>query len=118
MELVVDVFPRRIIGWRVSNSTCTDFVLCALEQALYAPKPERDGSLIYHSVSGALYVSIRYVERLAQSGIEPSVKNKGDCYYNAVTETINGLYKAELIHRHAPLKTKEAVEFATLEWVS
>ena len=64
------------------------------------------------------YVSIRYSERLAEAGIEPSVGSKGDSYDNALAETINGLYKAELIHRRAPWKTKEAVEFATLEWVS
>src|SRR5450830_851733 len=96
----------------------TDFVLDALEQALYARQPERDGSLICHSDRGSQYVSIRYSERLAEAGIEPSVGSKGDSYDNALAETINGLYKAELIHRRAPWKTKEAVEFATLEWVS
>ncbi|WP_425780768.1 IS3 family transposase [Hydrogenophaga sp. T2] len=118
VAFVVDVFARRIVGWRVSSSMRTDFVLDALEQALYARQPERDGSLICHSDRGSQYVSIRYTERLAEAGIEPSVGSKGDSYDNALAETINGLYKAELIHRRAPWKTKEAVEFATLEWVS
>ena len=89
-----------------------------LEQALWARQPERDSSLIHHSDRGSQYVSIRYSERLAEAGIEPSVGSKGDSYDNALAETINGLYKAELIHRRAPWKTKEAVELATLEWVS
>ena len=118
VAFVIDVFARRIVGWRVSSSMRTDFVLDALEQALYARQPERDGSLICHSDRGSQYVSIRYSERLAEAGIEPSVGSKGDSYDNALAETINGLYKAELIHRRAPWKTREAVEFATLEWVS
>ena len=95
----------------------TDFVLDALEQALYARQPERN-ALIHHSDRGSQYVSIRYSERLAEAGIEPSVGSKGDSYDNALAETINGLYKAELIHSRAPWKTREAVELATLEWVS
>lgn len=118
VAFVIDVFARRIVGWRVSSSMSTDFVLDALEQALWARQPERDSSLIRHSDRGSQYVSIRYSERLAEAGIEPSVGSKGDSYDNALAETINGLYKAELIHRRAPWKTKEAVEFATLEWVS
>ncbi len=118
VAFVIDVFARRIVGWRVSSSMRTDFVLDALEQALWARQPEPDSSLIHHSDRGSQYVSIRYSERLAEAGIEPSVGSKGDSYDNALAETINGLYKAELIHRRAPWKTKEAVEFATLEWVS
>lgn len=118
VAFVIDVFARRIVGWRVSSSMRTDFVLDALEQALYARQPERDGSLVCHSDRGSQYVSIRYTERLAEAGIEPSVGSRGDSYDNALAETINGLYKAELIHRRAPWKTREAVEFATLEWVS
>ena len=95
----------------------TDFVLDALEQALYDRQPERDGSLVCHSDRGSQYVSIRYTERLAEAGIEPSVGSKGDSYDNALAETINGLYKAEFIHRRS-WKTREAVELATLEWVS
>ena len=96
----------------------TDFVLDALEQALFARQPERDNSLIHHSDRGSQYVSIRYTERLAEAGIEPSVGSKGDSYDNALAETINGLYKAEFIHLRAPWKTKEAVKLATLEWVA
>jgi putative transposase len=118
VAFVIDVFARRIVGWRVSSSMRTDFVLDALEQALYARRPERDSSLIHHSDRGSQYVSIRYSERLAEAGVEPSVGSKGDSYDNALAETINGLYKAELIHRRAPWKTKEAVELATLEWVA
>jgi putative transposase len=118
VAFVVDVFARRIVGWRVSRSMTVDFVLDALEQALYARQPERDNQLIHHSDRGSQYVSIRYSERLAEAGIEPSVGSKGDSYDNALAETINGLYKAELIHRRWPWKTREAVELATLEWVS
>ena len=118
VAFVIDVFARRIVGWRVSSSMRTDFVLDALEQALYARQPERDDALIHHSDRGSQYVSIRYTERLAEVGIEPSVGSKGDSYDNALAETINGLYKAELIHRRAPWKTKESVELATLEWVA
>jgi putative transposase len=118
VAFVIDVFARRIVGWRVSSSMHTDFVLDALEQALYARQPERDNSLVHHSDRGSQYVSIRYSERLAEAGVEPSVGSKGDSYDNALAETINGLYKAELIHRRAPWKTKEAVELATLQWVA
>ena len=118
VAFVIDVFARRIVGWRVASSMRTDLVLDALEQALYARQPERDDSLIHHSDRGAQYVSIRYSERLAEAGIEPSVGSLGDSYDNALAETINGLYKAELIHRRGPWKTREAVELATLEWVS
>ena len=118
VAFVIDVFARRIVGWRVSTSMHTDFVLDALEQALYARQPEREDALTHHSDRGSQYVSIRYTERLAEAGIEPSVGSKGDSYDNALAETINGLYKAELIHRRGPWKTREAVELATLEWVS
>lgn len=118
VAFVIDVFARRIVGWRVSSSMHTEFVLDALEQALYDRQPERDSSLVHHSDRGSQYVSIRYSERLAEAGIEPSVGSKGDSYDNALAETINGLYKTELIHRRAPWKTREAVELATLEWVS
>jgi transposase InsO family protein len=117
VAFVVDVFARRIVGWRVSTSMTTDFVLDALEQALYDRQPERNSSLIHHSDRGSQYVSIRYSERLAEAGVEPSVGSKGDSYDNALAETINGLYKAEVIHRHT-WKTREAVELATLTWVS
>ena len=117
VAFVIDVYARRIVGWRVSRSMHTDFVLDALEQALYDRQPERDGALTHHSDRGSQYVSIRYTERLAEAGIEPSVGSKGDSYDNALAETINGLYKAEVIHRRS-WPTRESVELATLEWVS
>lgn len=118
VAFVIDVFVRRIVGWRVSRSMQADFVLDALEQALYGRQPEREDGLIHHSDRGSQYVSIRYSERLAEAGIEPSVGSRGDSYDNALAETIIGLYKAELIHRRAPWKTGESVELATLGWVS
>ena len=117
VAFVIDVFARRIVGWRASRSMRTDFVLDALEQALYSRQPERNSSWIHHSDRGSQYVSIRYSERLAEAGIQPSVGSRGDSYDNALAETINGLYKAELIHRRAPWKTIESVELATLQWV-
>jgi len=95
----------------------TYFVLDALEQALYERQPDESDGLIHHSDRGSQYVSIRYSERLAEAGIEPSVGSRGDSYDNALAETINGLYKTELIHRCGPWKTKEALELATLKWV-
>ena len=118
VAFVIDVFARRIVGWRVSRSMHTDFVLDALEQALHARQPGQDDALIHHSDRGSQYVSIRYTGRLLDAGIEPSVGSTGDSYDNALAETINGLYKAELIHRRAPWKTLEALELATLEWVA
>ena len=118
VAFIIDVFARCIVGWRVSRSMHTDFVLDALEQALYARQPDRNAALTHHSDRGSQYVSIRYTERLAEAGIEPSVGSRGDSYDNALAETINGLYKAELIQRRAPWKSPEAVELATLEWVS
>jgi transposase InsO family protein len=109
VAFVIDVYARRIVGWRVSRSMQTDFVLDALEQALYERQPERAESLVHHSDRGSQYVSIRYTERLAEAGIEPSVGSRGDSYDNALAETINGLYKTELIHRRAPWKTSLSV---------
>jgi putative transposase len=117
VAFIIDVFARRIVGWQVSRSMHTDFVLDALEQALYERQPESQDALIHHSDRGSQYVSIRYTERLAEAGIEPSVGSRGDSYDNALAETINGLYKTELIHRRGPWKTKESVELATLQWV-
>ena len=117
VAFVIDVFARRIVGWRLSSSMTTDFVLDALEQALWARQPAGDGGLIHHSDRGSQYVSIRYTERLAEAGVEPSVGSRGDSYDNALAETINGLYKTELVRRRAPWKTREALELATLEWV-
>jgi transposase InsO family protein len=118
IAFVVDVFSRRIVGWRQSSSMHTEFVLDALEQALFDRRPGHEEGLVHHSDRGSQYVSIRYSERLAEAGIEPSVGSTGDSYDNALAETINGLYKAEVIHRRGPWKTKQAVELATLEWVA
>jgi transposase InsO family protein len=114
---VIDVFARRIVGWRVSRTAHAGFVLDALEQALHERRPVRGGGLVHHSDRGVQYVSIKYTERLAAAGIEPSVGSVGDSYDNALAETINGLSKAEVIHRRGPWRSFEAVAFATLEWV-
>ena len=99
------------------ETTHASFVLDALEQALYDRQPAHRGGLVHHTDRGTQYVSIKYTERLAEAGIEPSVGSVGDSYDNALAETINGLYKAEVIHRRGPWRTMEAVEFATLGWV-
>ena len=103
VAFVIDVYARRIVGWRVSTTMQTDFVLDALEQALYERQPAAN-ALIHHSDRGSQYLSIRYSERLSEAGIQPSVGSRGDSYDNALAETINGLYKAELIHRRGPWK--------------
>jgi putative transposase len=118
VAFVIDAFARRIVGWRVSRTAHASFVLDALEQALHERRPVRGGGLVHHSDRAVQYVSIKYTERLAAAGIEPSVGSVGDSYDNALAETINGLYKAELIHRRGPWRSFEAVEFATLEWVA
>ena len=117
VAFVIDAYARRIVGWRVSRTAHAGFVLDALEQALHERRPLQGGGLIHHSDRGVQYVSIRYTERLAEAGIEPSVGSVGDSYDNALAETIHGLYKAEVIHRRGPWRSCEAVEFATLEWV-
>ena len=117
VAFVIDVYARRIVGWRTSRTAHASFVLDALEQALHDRRPVHRGGLVHHSDRGSQYLSIRYTERLAEAGIEPSVGSVGDSYDNALAETINGLYKAEVIHRRGPWRTMEAVEFATLEWV-
>lgn len=109
--------PRTGSGWRVSRTAHAGFVLDALEQALHERRPVRGGGLVHHSDRGVQYVSIKYTERLAEAGIEPSVGSIGDSYDNALAETINGLCKAEVIHRRGPWRSCEAVELATLEWV-
>lgn len=115
VAFVIDVFFRRIVGWRVASSMTTNLVLDALEQALWARNDPK--GLIHHSDRGSQYLSIRYTERLAEVGIESSVGSRGDSYDNALAETINGLYKAEVIHRRGPWRNRDAVEYATLEWV-
>jgi putative transposase len=117
VAFVIDAYARRIVGWRVSRTAHASFVLDALEQALYERQPVHRSGLVHHSDRGSQYVSIRYTERLAKAGIEPSVGSVGDSYDNALAETINGLYKAEVIHRRGPWRSFEAVEFATLTWV-
>ena len=117
VAFVIDAYARRIVGWRASRTAHAGFVLDALEQALHDRRPVHGGGLVHHSDRGSQYVSIRYSERLAEAGIEPSVGSVGDSYDNALAETINGLYKAEVIHRRGPWRSFEAVELATLEWV-
>jgi transposase InsO family protein len=117
VAFVIDAYARRIVGWRVKRTAHAGFVLDALEQALADRRPIQGGGLVHHSDRGVQYVSIRYTERLAEAGIEPSVGSVGDSYDNALAESINGLYKTELIRRRGPWRSLEAVEFATLEWV-
>jgi transposase InsO family protein len=117
VAFVIDVFARYIVGWRVSGSMRTDFVLDALNQALCDRRPLRKGGLVHHSDRGVQYVSIRYTQRLADAGVETSVGSIGDSYDNALAETINGLFKAEVIHRRTSWRSIQAVELATLEWV-
>jgi len=116
VAFVIDAYARRIVGWKVSRTAHAAFVLDALEQALYARRPAATDALVHHSDRGSQYLAIRYTERLTETGVQPSVGCVGDSYDNAVTETINGLYKAEVIHRQS-WKTPAAVELATLTWV-
>jgi transposase InsO family protein len=116
VALVIDVFARRIVGWRVSRTAQTGFVLDALEQALHDRRPAK-GGLTHHSDRGGQYVSIRYTEPLLEAGIKPSVGSVGDSYDNALAETVIGLFKTEVIRRRGPWRNMEAVEFATLDWV-
>ena len=117
VAFVIDVFARRIVGWRVSRSMHAAFVLDALEQALAARRPFADGGLIHHSDRGSQYVALKYTERLAEAGIEPSVGSVGDSYDNALAETIIGLYKTEVVEPRGPWKSFDAVEYAVAEWV-
>ncbi len=117
VAFVIDAFARRIVGWRVSSSLRSDLALDALEQAICERQDERADGLIHHSDRGGQYLSIRYTERLADAGIEPSVGSKGDSYDNALAESIIGLFKTEMIRRNGPWRNLEDVEFATLEWV-
>ena len=117
VAFIFDTFASQIVGWKVSRSPKTGFVLDALEQALYSRRPAHKGGLIHHSDRGSQYVSIRYTERLGKAGIEPSVGSVGDACDNALAETINGLYKTEMIRRRRSWKTMEEVEMETLRWV-
>jgi putative transposase len=116
VAFVIDVFSRLIVGWRASTSLRTDLALDALEQAIYS-RSDTEG-LVHHSDRGVQYLSIRYTERLAEAGIEPSVGSIGDSYDNAMAESVIGLFKAEIIRRRGPWRGIEDVEFAVLEWVS
>lgn len=116
VAFVIDVFARRIVGWRASQTASAQFVLDALEQALHMRRPTEPG-LIHHSDRGVQYVSIKYTERLAEAGIEPSVGSVGDSYDNALAETVIGLFKTEVIHRRGPWRGLAAVEIATMDWV-
>ncbi|GLS18093.1 transposase [Labrys miyagiensis] len=117
VAFVIDAFARRIVGWKASTSMQSTFVLDALEQALHARRPLKQAGLVHHSDRGVQYVSIKYTDRLKEAGVEPSVGSVGDSYDNAMAETINGLYKAEVIHRRSSRRTMSEVEMATLEWV-
>jgi transposase InsO family protein len=117
VAFVIDAFARRIVGWRVSSSLRSDIALDALEQALYDRRFADGEQLIHHSDRGVQYVSIRYTERLAEAGIEPSVGSVGDSYDNALAETIIGLFKTEVIRQQGPWRGIDAVELATLKWV-
>jgi putative transposase len=117
VAFVIDAFARRIVGWRVSRTAHAGFVLDALEQALHDRRPVHGSGLVHHSDRGVQYVSIHYTERLADAGIDPSVGSVGDSYDNALAETVNGLFKTEVIRRRGPWRRLEAVELATLEWV-
>ena len=117
VAFVIDVFARRIVGWRVSASMRTDFVLDALEQAIHARGHDALAGLVHHSDQGTQYLSMRYTDRLADAHIAPSVGRRGDAYDNALAESVIGLFKTEVIQRKGPWRSLEAVEFATLVWV-
>jgi transposase InsO family protein len=116
VAFVIDVFSRRIVGWRATTSLRSDLALDALEQALY--DRDTDAGLVHHSDRGVQYLSIRYTERLAEAGIEPSVGSRGDSYDNALADSVIGLFKTELIRQAGPWRGLDEVELATLEWVA
>jgi transposase InsO family protein len=117
VAFVVDAFSRRIVGWQISNSLRSDLALDALEQAISERLGDEGERLVHHSDRGVQYLSIRYTERLALAGIEPSVGSRGDSYDNALAETMIGLYKTELVYPRGPWQSLEDIELATLEWV-
>ena len=117
VAFVIDVFARRIVGWRVSSSMRTDFVLDALEQAIYARGGTMPAGLVHHSDQGTQYLSMRYTDRLADASIAPSVGSRGDAYDNALAESVIGLFKTEVIQRLGPWRHLDSVEIATLTWV-
>jgi putative transposase len=115
---VIDAFSRAIVGWRVSSSLRAELALDALEMAIWSRRSADLGGLVHHSDRGVQYLAIRYTERLADEGAVTSVGSKGDSYDNALAETVNGLYKTELIRARGPWRTADAVELATAAWVS
>jgi transposase InsO family protein len=117
VAFVIDVFARRLVGWRVAASLRTDFVLDALEQAIYDRCGTGVDDLVHHSDRGSQYLAMRYTDRLTEAGIEPAVGSRGDSYDNALAASILGLFKTAVIHRQGPWRHLEAVEFATLDWV-
>ena len=117
VPLVIDVFSRRIVGWRVASSLRTDLALDALEQATREREDARAERRVHHSDRRSQYLAIRYTKRLAEAGIEPSVGSRGDSYDNALVESVIGLFKMEVIRQRGPWRSLEDVEFATLEWV-
>ena len=117
VAFVIDVFARRIVGWRASATPRTDLALDALEQAISARRGADTAGLVHHSDRGTQYLSIRYTDRLADAGIELSVGSRGDAYDNALAESMIGLFKTEVIRRQGPWRSLETVEFATLAWV-
>lgn len=117
VAFIIDVFARYIVGWKVSATANAAFVLDALEQAIHARRPTEEDGLVHHSDHGSQYLAFRYTERLEDAYIIPSVGSVGDSYDNALAETINGLYKAEVIHRQTSWRTIQKVELATLKWV-
>jgi putative transposase len=117
VAFVIDVFSRRIVGWRTASTMRTNLALDALEQAICDRCDHATRDLVHHSDRGAQYLSIRYTERLAAAGIELSVGSRGDAFDNALAETVIGLFKTEVIRPRGPWRSLEAVEFATLVWV-
>jgi putative transposase len=117
VAFVIDAYARRIVGWKVSTTATASFVLDALEQAIHARRPGPEDELIHHSNRGVQYLAMNYTQRLAEANLVPSVGSVGDSYDNALAETINGLYKAEVIWRQRSWPTASAVEMATLRWV-
>ena len=117
VAFIVDVFSRFVVGWQASRSLRTDLALDALEMALWARRGGRSQGLIHHSDRGVQYLAVRYTERLAEAGVVASLGSRGDSYDNALAESFNGLYKAELIRHQGPWQGLNDVEFATLEYI-
>jgi putative transposase len=113
---IVECFSRFIVGWRLAGHMRTDLPLDALEMALWQ-RDVQAGQLVHHSDRGAQYLSVRYTERLAEAGASGSIGGKGDSYDNALAETVNGLYKTELVQRHGPWRSLDELELATLEYI-